>query len=160
VQVLVRLDPDQLRLLDDWSRGQPGNPTRTEALRSLVILGMRKERMNNLGGATAIYAAIVAGGILKARSRLRKPPLEGRSRGRPKGTARGVGLQINVRMEKSLIADVDEWRRKHPGKPNRPEALRLFMLMGAETPTDGGYGLRSPVFATMVTHLVKRRKST
>jgi len=36
--VLVRLQPDQLAILDDWRRKQPDLPTRAEALRRLAGL--------------------------------------------------------------------------------------------------------------------------
>lgn len=32
--------------------------------------------------------------------------------------------QINVRMDDDLLKRLDDWRRKQPDLPNRPEALR------------------------------------
>jgi hypothetical protein len=40
VQVVVRLQPDPLRALDGWAAKQNDNPTRAEAIRRLVKLGL------------------------------------------------------------------------------------------------------------------------
>jgi hypothetical protein len=41
VQVVVRLQPDPLAALDAWVAKQKGEPTRAEAIRRLVELGLR-----------------------------------------------------------------------------------------------------------------------
>src|SRR5258707_4237692 len=40
VQVVVRLQPDPLRALDGWATKQNDHPTRAEAIRRLVELGL------------------------------------------------------------------------------------------------------------------------
>jgi hypothetical protein len=40
VQVVVRLQPDPLGAIDKWVAKQPGHPTRAEAIRRLVELGL------------------------------------------------------------------------------------------------------------------------
>ena len=40
VQVVVRLQPDPLRTLDGWAAKQDDHPTRAEAIRRLVELGL------------------------------------------------------------------------------------------------------------------------
>jgi hypothetical protein len=42
--VLVRMQPDPLAALDDWRRKQADTPTRAEAIRRLVDLGMRVKK--------------------------------------------------------------------------------------------------------------------
>jgi len=34
---------------------------------------------------------------------------------------------INVRMERSDIAKIDDWRKQQPDAPNRPEAIRRLV---------------------------------
>jgi hypothetical protein len=41
VQVVVRLQPDPLRALDKWAAKQSDQPTRAEAIRRLVELGLK-----------------------------------------------------------------------------------------------------------------------
>ena len=40
VQVVVRLQPDPLAALDKWAEKQPDRPTRAEAIRRLVEIGL------------------------------------------------------------------------------------------------------------------------
>jgi hypothetical protein len=159
VQVLVRLDPDQLRSLEAWRKRQPDRLTRTEAFRSLIVSGLRKEQMDGHGGAASIQAAIVARGVHRARSKSRKAPVAGRLPGRPVGTTKGIGQQLNVRLAGAVIDAVDAWRLRQPGRPNRPEALRQFMLMSVEPVDAGGYGMRGKVFMAMVAHHLKRMRA-
>ena len=39
----VRLQPDALRLLDEWRRGQEDLPGRPEAIRRLIYVGLAKK---------------------------------------------------------------------------------------------------------------------
>jgi hypothetical protein len=41
VQVVVRLQPDPLSALDNWAAKQRDQPTRAEAIRRLVELGLK-----------------------------------------------------------------------------------------------------------------------
>jgi hypothetical protein len=41
VQVVVRLQPDPLSAIDKWVAKQPDQPTRAEAIRRLVELGLK-----------------------------------------------------------------------------------------------------------------------
>ncbi len=41
VQVVVRLQPDPLNALDNWAAKQADQPTRAEAIRRLVELGLK-----------------------------------------------------------------------------------------------------------------------
>ena len=43
--------------------------------------------------------------------------------------ARGktTGELIGVRCQAELLATIDEWRRKQPDLPNRPEAMRRLI---------------------------------
>jgi hypothetical protein len=159
VQVLVRLDPDQMRSLEAWRRRHPERLTRTEAFRALVVLGLRKELADGHGGAASVQAAIVARGVHRARMRARKDPIAGRSPGRPVGTTKGVGQQLNVRLDGTVIDAVDAWRLRQPGKPNRPEALRQFMLMSVEPDAVGGYSMRGKVFMAMVALHLRRMRA-
>jgi hypothetical protein len=43
VQVVVRLQPDPLSALDNWAAKQRDQPTRAEAIRRLVELGLKAE---------------------------------------------------------------------------------------------------------------------
>jgi hypothetical protein len=40
-QFQMRVSEDFLRRLDDWRRGQPGLPTRAEAVRKLIEAGIK-----------------------------------------------------------------------------------------------------------------------
>jgi len=42
--VLVRLQPEDLAAVDAWRKGQPDIPTRAEALRRLMALGLKLKR--------------------------------------------------------------------------------------------------------------------
>jgi len=42
--VLVRLQADPLAAIDDWRRSQPDLPSRSEAIRRLVELGLKRGR--------------------------------------------------------------------------------------------------------------------
>jgi hypothetical protein len=44
VQVVVRLQPDPLSALDKWVAKQEDQPTRAEAIRRLVELGLKAKR--------------------------------------------------------------------------------------------------------------------
>jgi hypothetical protein len=44
VQVVVRLQPDPLRVLDEWAAKQNDHPTRAEAIRRLVEIGLKAKR--------------------------------------------------------------------------------------------------------------------
>jgi hypothetical protein len=44
VQVVVRLQPDPLGAIDDWAGNQKDQPTRAEAIRRLVELGLRVKK--------------------------------------------------------------------------------------------------------------------
>jgi hypothetical protein len=48
------------------------------------------------------------------------------SRGRPTVDTEAV----NVRMERSAISAVDDWRRSQPDVPTRPEAIRRLIEAG------------------------------
>jgi hypothetical protein len=39
--ILVRLQPEPLEALDNWAAGQDGQPSRPEAIRRLVELGLK-----------------------------------------------------------------------------------------------------------------------
>jgi metal-responsive CopG/Arc/MetJ family transcriptional regulator len=52
-------------------------------------------------------------------------PKQPKKRGRP--TVGGVHAPIGVRMEASLIAEIDKWRRDQPDLPTRPEAIRQLV---------------------------------
>ena len=41
VQIQVRMQPDQLEKLDEWARGQADKPSRPEAVRRLMLAGLR-----------------------------------------------------------------------------------------------------------------------
>jgi hypothetical protein len=41
VQVVVRLQPAPLSALDDWAAAQEDDPTRAEAIRRLIELGLK-----------------------------------------------------------------------------------------------------------------------
>lgn len=51
-----------------------------------------------------------------------------KSKGRPAVDSEA----INVRMERSLIDRLDEYRRGQPDLPNRPEAIRRLVERGLE----------------------------
>jgi len=72
VPVMVRLLPDQVKLLDAWRKAQPDRPGRPEALRRMLLAHTavgdseksateerQRERMTD--GAAAFRAAILAG---------------------------------------------------------------------------------------------------
>jgi hypothetical protein len=42
-QLLMRVDAEFLKRIDDWRRLQPDLPSRSEAVRRLVDLGLKKE---------------------------------------------------------------------------------------------------------------------
>jgi hypothetical protein len=44
VQVVVRLQPEPLGAIDQWLAKQPDHPTRAEAIRRLVELGLKAKR--------------------------------------------------------------------------------------------------------------------
>jgi hypothetical protein len=44
VQVVVRLQPDPLSALDRWASKQDDKPTRAEAIRRLVEIGLRAKK--------------------------------------------------------------------------------------------------------------------
>jgi hypothetical protein len=62
-------------------------------------------------------------------------------------------------MDRAVIDEVDAWRLLQPGKPNRPEALRQFMLMSVEPDAVGGYSMRGKVFMAMVALHLKRMRT-
>jgi hypothetical protein len=45
-------------------------------------------------------------------------------RGRPRT---GIGTPVQVRLRDGLLASLDQWRRKQPDLPNRPEAMRRLI---------------------------------
>jgi hypothetical protein len=51
--------------------------------------------------------------------------------------ARGktTGDLIGVRCQAELLAAIDEWRRKQPDLPNRPEAMRRLIEQALKVPT-------------------------
>jgi metal-responsive CopG/Arc/MetJ family transcriptional regulator len=42
--------------------------------------------------------------------------------------------QINVRMDEELLRRLDEWRRKQPDLPGRPEAIRRIVGQALDAP--------------------------
>jgi hypothetical protein len=44
VQVVVRLQPDPLGAIDDWVAKQKDQPTRAEAIRRLVEIGLKAKK--------------------------------------------------------------------------------------------------------------------
>jgi hypothetical protein len=49
VQVVVRLQPDPLSALDKWAAKQSDQPTRAEAIRRLVELGLKVKQKDRHG---------------------------------------------------------------------------------------------------------------
>lgn len=47
--------------------------------------------------------------------------------GRP---ATGVGTQIGMRWQESVLAEIDDWRRQQPDLPSRAEAIRRLVELG------------------------------
>jgi hypothetical protein len=47
--------------------------------------------------------------------------------GRP---ATGIGVQIGMRWQPSLLSSIDDWRRKQPDMPNRTDAIRRLVEIG------------------------------
>jgi hypothetical protein len=45
------------------------------------------------------------------------------NKSRPKET----GISVQVRLQAGPLAAVDDWRRKQPDLPNRPEAIRRLI---------------------------------
>jgi hypothetical protein len=39
---------------------------------------------------------------------------------------------VNVRMERPQISQLDDWRRRQPDLPTRPEAIRRLIELGLE----------------------------
>jgi metal-responsive CopG/Arc/MetJ family transcriptional regulator len=52
-------------------------------------------------------------------------------RGRPRT---GIGTPVQVRLKDDLLASLDEWRRKQPDLPNRPEAMRRLIEQALKAP--------------------------
>jgi metal-responsive CopG/Arc/MetJ family transcriptional regulator len=48
--------------------------------------------------------------------------------------------QIQVRMDSVLRDALDEFRRKHPGLPTRPSAIRQLVKEALAARQDGGIG--------------------
>ena len=68
----LRFPPSLIRLIDEWRRVQPEIPGRAEAIRRLVMLGMRSsDIMDNLDDDTLRAAGCTEGEILGLRNRLR-----------------------------------------------------------------------------------------
>lgn len=44
VQIVVRMQPDPLAALDGWVAKQPDQPTRAEAMRRLVEIGLKAKK--------------------------------------------------------------------------------------------------------------------
>jgi hypothetical protein len=58
----------------------------------------------------------------------KKSDLPGLSRrGRP---ATGVGVQIGMRWQDSVLREIDDWRREQEDLPDRPTAIRRLVALG------------------------------
>jgi hypothetical protein len=47
--------------------------------------------------------------------------------GRPRT---GIGIQIGMRWQNAVIAEIDDWRRQQPDLPSRTEAIRRLVELG------------------------------
>ena len=56
VQVVVRLQPDQLRALDDWIASQDKSLTRPEAMRAMLTIGIASQSGSALPRKTEQHA--------------------------------------------------------------------------------------------------------
>src|SRR5436305_6771505 len=66
-----------------------------------------------------------------------------RGRGRP---PTGIGSPVGLRLYPDLEKRIDEWRRKQPDQPGRPEAIRRLLelaLTGTEGPRQPSHKARS-----------------
>jgi hypothetical protein len=48
-----------------------------------------------------------------------------KTKGRPKTT--GPGKLVGIRFHDPELSKIDDWRRRHPDLPTRPEAVRLLV---------------------------------
>jgi hypothetical protein len=48
-------------------------------------------------------------------------------RGRP---ATGIGVQIGMRWQESVLREIDDWRREEEDLPDRPTAIRRLVALG------------------------------
>ena len=42
-RVHIAMDPDEIAAIDDWRRRQPSIPSRSEAIRALIRLGLERD---------------------------------------------------------------------------------------------------------------------
>ena len=80
VQVVVRLQPDPLSALDNWAAKQRDQPTRAEAIRRLVELGLTVKSAARPTAKAAARAAELAAKAIDEHADMSAPSTERESR--------------------------------------------------------------------------------